>query len=254
MNDVSDLFWQASLEDIKRGYVSREDGEEFICLMCGMSFDRGVVYPVNGQLYTAEKFTRLHIQESHGSPFHFLLSLNKKLTGLTEHQKNLLELFYEGYNDREVAKKTGIGSTSTIRNHRFTLREKQKQAKVLLAIMELLGEQMPRKEAFIHVPLSSKNIDDRYAVTQKENEEILAAYFKEGLDGPLAAYPLKEKKRVFILRHLAKGFDAGRTYTEKEVNAVLQQYYKDYALLRRNLVDYGFLARIPDGSAYWVRV
>ncbi|KPV60402.1 hypothetical protein QJ48_05600 [Paenibacillus sp. A3] len=29
------------------------------------------------------------------------------------------------------------GSTSTIRNHRFTLREKKKQAKLFLAIMEL---------------------------------------------------------------------------------------------------------------------
>lgn len=254
MTDISDLFWQASLGDIKHGYVYREDSEEFICLMCGKSFDKGVIYPADGQLYTAERFIRVHIGESHGSPFHFLLGLGKKLTGLTDHQKKLLELFYEGYSDREVAQKTGIRSTSTIRNHRFTLREKQKQAKVLLAIMELLGERMPRKDAFIDVPLSSKNIDERYAITQQENEEILAAYFKEGLDGPLAAYPLKEKKRVVILRHLAKHFAAGITYTEKEVNNLLQQYYKDYALLRRNLVDYGFLERIPDGSAYWVKV
>lgn len=254
MSDTSELFWQASLEDIKRGYIYQEESEAFICLMCGKSFENGVVYPADGKLLMAEKFIRNHIRDAHRSTFHFLLGLSKKLTGLTDHQKTILELFYEGYNDKEVARKLGTASNSTIRNHRFTLREKQKQAKVLLAIMELLGEQMPRKYGFIDVPLSSRNIDDRYAVTQLENEQILSAHFKDGLGGPLTTYPLKEKKRLVILRHLIKNFEAGRTYTEKEVYAVLKQYYKDYALLRRNLIDYGFLDRIPDGSAYWVRV
>lgn len=254
MNDVSDFFWHASLEDIKRGYVYREDSEEYLCLICGKTFENGVIYPDNGRLLTAEKYMQLHIDKTHQSTFHFLLRLNKKLTGLTDHQKTVLELFYEGYNDNEVAKKLGTGSTSTIRNHRFTLKEKQKQAKVLLAILELMGERMPKKNRFIDVPLNTRQVDERFATTELENEKILATYFKQGLDGPLETYPLKEKKRVVILRHLARHLEAGKTYTEKEINAVLEQYYKDYALLRRNLIDYGFLERVPDGSAYWVKM
>lgn len=254
MGDVSDIFWQASLEDIKRGYLFREEDEEYICLMCGKSFEKGVIYPNESQLLTAEKFVRFHIEQAHRSTFHFLLGLSKKLTGLTDHQKEILELFYEGYNDNEVAKKMGTGSTSTIRNHRFNLKEKQKQAKVLLAIMELLGERMPKKNRFIDVPLSTRQVDDRFAVTHQENERILTEYFPRGLDGPLKTYPLKEKKRVVILRQLVKHFEAGRKYSEKEVNAILEQCYSDYVLLRRHLIDYGFMERTPDGSAYWVKV
>lgn len=254
MTDVTNMFWQASLEEIKCGYVYQNESDVYTCLICGKSFQNGLIYPDDGQLFTAEKYIGIHIEHNHRSTFHFLLGLNKKLTGLTDHQKAILELFYEGYTDSEVAQKVGIGSTSTIRNHRFNLREKQKQAKVLLAVMELLEERTPKKNAFIDIPLNTKYLDERFNTTEQENKEILTAYFKQGLDGPLAAYPLKEKKRVVILRHLLKHFEPGRTYSEKEVNTVLQQFYKDYALLRRNLVDYGFMDRIPDGSAYWVRV
>ncbi|MHB8919119.1 MAG: helix-turn-helix transcriptional regulator, partial [Desulfocucumaceae bacterium] len=143
MTDISDLFWQASLQDIKQGYIYQQHSDEFICLICGKSFTGGIVYPGDGQLYEARKYIKVHIDQCHRSAFHFLINLDKKLTGLTDHQKTILELFYEGSSDNEVAKALGTGSTSTIRNHRFSLRERQKQAKVFLAIMELLGERLP---------------------------------------------------------------------------------------------------------------
>ncbi len=156
--------------------------------------------------------------------------------------------------DAEVAKQLNAGSISTIRNHRFSLREKQKQAKVFLAIMELLGERVPKKNAFIDIPRNTKQIDDRFAITEQENEKILAAYLKQGPDGPLDLFPTKEKKRVAILRHLMKFFAADKSYSEKEVNAILKPFYHDYVLLRRSLIDYGFLDRTPDGSSYWVKL
>ncbi|KJS16021.1 MAG: transcriptional regulator [Peptococcaceae bacterium BRH_c4b] len=254
MTDISDLFWQASLQDIKQGYIYQQHSDEFICLICGKSFSNGIIYPGDGQLYEAQKYIKVHIAQCHRSAFHFLLNLDKKLTGLTDHQKSILELFYEGNSDNEVAKALGTGSTSTIRNHRFTLREKQKQAKVFLAIMELLGEQVPKKHTFIEIPRSSQKVDDRFAITEQESEKILAAYFKQGPDGPLDTFPLKEKKRVTILRHLVKYFDANKNYTEKEVNDVLKQFYNDYVVLRRNLIDYGFMDRTQDGSSYWIKL
>ena len=153
-----------------------------------------------------------------------------------------------------MAKELNAGSISTIRNHRFSLREKQKQAKVFLAIMELLGERLPKKDSFIDIPRNSQKVDDRFAITEQENEKILAAYLKQGPDGPLDIFPTKEKKRVAILRHVIKYFDADKSYHEKEVNAILKPFYHDYVLLRRNLIDYGFLDRTPDGSSYWVKL
>lgn len=253
MIDISELFWQASLPEIKLGYRYHQEQDEFVCLICGKSFTNGIIYPSGNQLFEAKKYIEVHIAQSHGSVFDILLNLDKKLTGLTDHQKTILELFYAGHNDNEVAKELNTGSTSTIRNHRFSLREKQKQAKVFLAIMELLGDKLPKKQAFIDIPRNAKQVDDRFAITEQESDKILAAYFKQGLDGPLDLYPLKEKKRVAILRHLIKYFDASKTYTEKEVNAILKPFYDDYILLRRHLIEYGFMDRVQDGSSYWVK-
>ncbi len=54
--------------------------------------------------------------------------------------------------------------------------------------------------------------------------------------------------------------DSSRTYAEREVNALLQDWNRDVApaiktdhvTLRRLLVDYGYLERTRDGHAYRV--
>lgn len=55
-----------------------------------------------------------------------------------------------------------------------------------------------------------------------------------------------------ILRHILKKFAASKNYTEKEVNAILKPIYDDYVLLRRQLIEYGFMERTQDGSSYWI--
>lgn len=144
MTEISELFWNATLDEIKRGYVYNEQNEEFTCLICGQSFVKGVIYPEDDVLYEAEKYTRLHIGSAHTSVFDHLMNLGKKMTGLTDHQRVLLDYFQKGYSDNDIVSELG-GSASTIRNHRFTLREKEKQAKVFLALMELVDLKAPKK-------------------------------------------------------------------------------------------------------------
>ncbi|MCW2276954.1 DUF2087 domain-containing protein [Heliophilum fasciatum] len=251
MGNLPEQFWQASLAELKQGFCHDRTSDTFLCLLCGHRIADGVIYRHGDQLYEAKKYMAIHIAESHGSPFHSLLQLDKKLIGLTEHQKSLLELFYAGHSDSDVAQALQAGSTSTIRNHRFSLREKQKQAKIFLAIMELLAEQPPKKPSFIDLPPSHQPPDRRFAITEQENAKILATYFQAGADGPLDHFPQKEKKRVAIIRQLATHFAPQQTYTEKEVNDILKPLYHDYVLLRRYLIEYGFLDRTADGSAYW---
>lgn len=253
MNEVSELFWNASLDQIKRGYVLQSDTEHYICLACGKSFAKGIIYPDNGTLYEAEVYTKLHIAKEHGSMFQYLLQLNKKLTGLTDLQKQLLQFFYEGLSDANIVQSLGGGSTSTIRNHRFMLREKEKQAKVFLAVMELLQEKTENKGSFINVPLSATMLDERYAITIEENESILKQYFPEGPNGRITGFPKKEKRKIAILRQIVKRFELERTYTEKEVNEVLKTAQEDYVTLRRYLIEYGFMDREDNGSSYWVK-
>ncbi|HEY9069292.1 MAG TPA: DUF2087 domain-containing protein [Candidatus Ozemobacteraceae bacterium] len=254
MSDLSKLFWKASLEEMKRGFRKLPDPDGYICLICGRRFEDGVIHRIGETLYEARKAIERHIAEAHGPVFSFLLSLDRKLTGLTEHQKKLLELFHAGHTDAQAAAVLGTGSTSTIRNHRFQLRERQKQAKILLGILELLEERIQTKSEFVEIPRTARQVDERFAITKRESDEILAAYFPQGPEGPLKTLPIKEKRRIAILRHLITFFEADRTYTEKEVNGILERFYHDYAMLRRNMIEYGFLERKPDGSSYWVKL
>ncbi|HOY66313.1 MAG TPA: DUF2087 domain-containing protein [Candidatus Ozemobacteraceae bacterium] len=254
MADLSELFWKSSLEEMKRGFRRLPDTGTYVCLICGKAFEDGVIHRIGEILYEARKAVERHIAEAHGPVFTFLLSLDRKLTGLTDHQKKLLELFHAGRSDGEAAAALGTGSTSTIRNHRFQLRERQKQAKILLGIMELLEEKIQSKSDFVEIPRTARQVDERFAITQQENDAILAAYFPQGLEGPLKTLPIKEKRRIAILRHLITFFDGDRTYTEKQVNGILERFYHDYAMLRRNMIEYGFLERKPDGSSYWIKL
>ncbi|MDQ0856668.1 hypothetical protein QFZ72_000147 [Bacillus sp. V2I10] len=136
--DVSELFWSASLDEWKRGFIQNQ--EHYICLLCGDKTEKGVIYPEDDMFYDAEKAMKVHIEKEHGSVFDYLIGLDKKLTGLTDHQNRLLRLFYAGKNDAEIQKELEIGSSATIRNHRFVLKEKERQAKMMLTIMELLRE------------------------------------------------------------------------------------------------------------------
>lgn len=75
--------------------------------------------------------------------------------------------------------------------------------------------------------------------------------------GRLKAWPSKRNKGRFqqlALAYLATKFEPGNSYHEREVNALLNQYHTfgDPALLRRELVERGLVARLRDGSAYWL--
>ena len=62
-------------------------------------------------------------------------------------------------------------------------------------------------------------------------------------DGKLVRIPASRKQRVFVLQYLLEQFDPGREYPEREVNDLLGSFNEDYATLRRELVDYGYLKR-----------
>lgn len=70
-------------------------------------------------------------------------------------------------------------------------------------------------------------------------------------DGRLKDIPLQMKKLAAILKYVVKDFEFGARYTEKEVNEMLEKYHMDYALLRRELVEFGLMAREGGGGKYW---
>lgn len=71
-------------------------------------------------------------------------------------------------------------------------------------------------------------------------------------NGRLTDIPKQDKQWVVILRWLGTRFEQGRRYTEKEVNAVMTEIYGDYATLRRDMVEFGFMRRERGGGDYWL--
>ena len=71
-------------------------------------------------------------------------------------------------------------------------------------------------------------------------------------NGKLTAFPAKRKMKIYALLYLSDRFESGREYTEREVNDILLYWhtFADPATLRRELYDYGFLDRSPDGRSY----
>ena len=83
--------------------------------------------------------------------------------------------------------------------------------------------------------------------------ESRLAHFLDG-EGRLKTLPAKRKMKLHALAYLAARFEPQKVYTEKEVNALLNQWHTFGvpATLRRGLYDGRFLDRAAFGRSYWL--
>ncbi len=72
-------------------------------------------------------------------------------------------------------------------------------------------------------------------------------------DGKLKQWPAKQMMKEEACAYLAQQFQYDRDYTEPDVNAIIASAHTfgDYFLLRRALIESGYLCRTPNGSRYW---
>lgn len=73
-----------------------------------------------------------------------------------------------------------------------------------------------------------------------EWEKVRRAFFA---DGQLLKLPVKQGKRLLVLAFFAERFAPGQEYAEAQVNARVLECFEDYCVIRRELVDWGFMAR-----------
>lgn len=247
-------FWDATIEEVKLGFI--EEIESYKCIICEEGFSKGRIYEIEAMLYDAKKATELHIVKRHGSTLEYLLEMNNSFTGISQVQRELLVLIASGLTDKEIALKLGVAQ-STIRNHRFKLREKEKQSRLFLAMMELISTgtkakiNILEKESLCDAHKTATTLDDRYNITDKERESTIKNYMDE--NGAIKTFPAKEKKKIILLAEIVKNFSKGKKYSEKEINRVLKRIYEDNATIRRALIEYGFIERSNDCSNYWVK-
>lgn len=83
-------------------------------------------------------------------------------------------------------------------------------------------------------------------LTEREREQVLRAYMP---DGRIIAIPVRRSVRLVLLDHVARAFEPGVRYSEAEVNALLRGFSANVSVLRRGLLDEGFMER--DRTRYW---
>lgn len=81
-----------------------------------------------------------------------------------------------------------------------------------------------------------------------EEDEREAAYRQKVIEtffkfGKLKSIPVQRKKRLIILEKLVLEFQEGKSYSEKEVNAIIGKFHEDFATLRRELINEKLMAR-----------
>ncbi len=71
--------------------------------------------------------------------------------------------------------------------------------------------------------------------------------------GQVTRWPTKPKEKTLVVEYLAEKFSQNEDYSEQDVNGILRTWhtFSDWALLRRELFERGFLGRDKNGSSYW---
>ena len=167
----NDFFWNSSIEEIEKGFIETEEGVK--CIICEENFVKGRIYEIEGNLYDAKKSAELHIKEKHKSMLSYILNMNSLYTGISSSQKAVIELMALGLTDKEIASKLGVAN-STVRNHRYKLREREKQAKLFLATMNLLAKDtnkeinMLEDDVICDAHKGATTLDDRFNITKEE--------------------------------------------------------------------------------------
>lgn len=248
------FIWNYTVEEIVLGY--KECKDSYLCTLCGKELKKGLIYSIEDKLYDAFGAVNEHHRSEHGYTVDYILNQDASLSGISDVQQQILKLMSEGKDDKTIAQILGIAQ-STVRNHRFKLREKEKQAKFFIALMQSLEEKTKRSirqadSGFIEeIHQTATMIDDRYNVTDEDREKTIKTYMNE--NGSLKQFPAKEKKKIILLREIMKNFQHNKEYSENEVNQILESIYNDFPTLRRALIEYGFLERSIDCSVYKVK-
>ena len=82
---------------------------------------------------------------------------------------------------------------------------------------------------------------------EKYKKEVLSHFFKYGR---LTQIPTQRKKREIVLLEIAKQFERGREYDEKEVNEIIHRFHEDHCTIRREMIACGIMARQKE--TYWL--
>lgn len=65
-------------------------------------------------------------------------------------------------------------------------------------------------------------------------------------------FPANDALKQILLKRIIKDFKEKGVYSEQEVNEKIKRYFGDFALIRRELINFGYMQRDPAKGEYWV--
>ena len=89
--------------------------------------------------------------------------------------------------------------------------------------------------------------DEMIDTEEKYRREVISHFFKYG---KLTQLPSQRKKREIILQEIAKEFERGKQYDERDVNEIIHRFHEDHCTIRREMIAFGIMAR--DKETYWL--
>lgn len=109
-----------------------------------------------------------------------------------------------------------------------------------------------KKEVFLSRILDIiQEESDEAAIQAKRDEEyrqrVIDSFFEYG---KLKSIPAQRKKERIILEEIAKAFEPGRIYTEREVNILIADFHDDFCTIRRDMIAEKLLER--ENGKYWL--
>ena len=101
-----------------------------------------------------------------------------------------------------------------------------------ISILDILKEESEEKD------LQAER-DEAY------RKKVINSFFEYG---KLKSIPTQRKKERIVLEEIAKAFEDGKTYSEREVNIIIADFNDDFCTIRRDLVAEKLLIR--DNNQY----
>lgn len=107
-----------------------------------------------------------------------------------------------------------------------------------------------RKEVFMTniIDIIKEESDEAQEQRRREEEyrqKVITSFFEYG---KLKSIPSQRKKERICLEEIAKAFEIGKAYDEKEVNAKIEEFFDDYCTIRRDMISEGIMERT--GTTY----
>jgi len=159
----------------------------------------------------------------------------------------MLILLAEGERNGQVLAEKLSVTPATITHHAAKLREASliNERREKNTIYFSLNDYFLKNNATAAVNFIYRGADGGVGMLNEKQkrlrDSVIRNFFSK--EGKLKNIPSQLKKKLIILEHMVTNLEAGRSYTEKEINEFIKAYHEDFATIRREFIMHQFLFR-----------